>query len=153
MIPIKNSFTLSFDSWRTDRKTLATQLEYQVDISSAKKLKSPNYLIVAQQSAARVGVPKKANKIAVFDNVNVRKDYVHIDGVRHPGDDVVIDYASNDYVDQYRDLKLIYKKYVGEELLNPFKNYTDMEIKYPIPIIDLRFQRDHSSYKKFQLSE
>ena len=66
---------------------------------------------------------------------------------------MVIDYASNDYVDQYGDLKLIYKKYVGEELLNLFKNYTDMEIKYPIPVIDLRFQRDHSNYKNFQLSE
>ena len=34
---IKNSFTLSFDSWSTGRKIVDTQLEYQVDKGSAQK--------------------------------------------------------------------------------------------------------------------
>ena len=35
---IKNSFTLSFDSGSTDRKTVNTQLEYQDDIEMLKIL-------------------------------------------------------------------------------------------------------------------
>ena len=35
--------------------------------------------------------------------------------MRYPGDDISIDFASNDYVDQNRDLKLFYKEYVGED--------------------------------------
>ena len=38
---IKNSFTLSFDSWTTDRKIVNTGLEYQVDIGSSANINSP----------------------------------------------------------------------------------------------------------------
>ena len=55
---IKNGFTLSFDSWSTDRKTVETQLECQVDIGSAQNIKSPIYLIVAHETAARLDVPR-----------------------------------------------------------------------------------------------
>ena len=67
----KKTFTLSFDSWSTHRKTVDTRLEYQVDIRSTQNIDSPKYLIVAHQTAARTGVPNKANNVAVFDNPNV----------------------------------------------------------------------------------
>ena len=95
-VSIKNCFTLSFVSWSTERKTVDTQLEYQVDVGSAHNINSPKYLIVAHQIAARIGAPNKAENIAVFDNLNVRKYHVDIDGVRYPRDDVSLDYASND---------------------------------------------------------
>ena len=129
---IKNSFTLSFDSRTSDRKTVDTQLENQVDIESAQNINSPKYVIVARQRAVRIGVPNKANNVAVFDNLNVRKYHVHIDCVRYPRDGVSIDYASNYYLDQYKDLKFFYKDYVGEELLSLFLSYTDIKNKYPI---------------------
>ena len=97
---IKNKFTSSFDSWSTDRKTIYTQLKYQVDIGSAQNIFSPKNLIVTNQTAARIGVPNEANNIAAFDNLNVRKDCVDNDGVRYPRDGVSIDYALNDCVDK-----------------------------------------------------
>ena len=124
---IKNDFTLSFDAWSTDRKTVDTQLECQVDIESAQNIISPKYLIAAHQTADRIGTPNKASNVAVFDKLNVRNYHVNIDGVRYPRDGVSIDHASNDYLDQNRDHKLFYKDYVGEELLNRFINYTDMK--------------------------
>ena len=54
---IKNSLTLSLDSWSTGGKTDGTHLQLQVDIGSAQKIISPKYLIVAHQTAARIGVP------------------------------------------------------------------------------------------------
>ena len=50
-------------------------------------------------------------------------------------------------------MKLFYKEYVGEELLNPFISYPDMKDKYPIQVIDLRYQPDHITPKKIQLFE
>ena len=38
---IINSFTISFDSWYTARKTVDTRLEYQVDNGSAQNIDSP----------------------------------------------------------------------------------------------------------------
>ena len=102
---IKHSFTLSFDSLSTDSKFVDTQLEYRVDIRSAQNLNSPKCLIVAHQTAVRIGAPNKANNIAAFDNLFVRKYHVDIDGVRYPGDSFSIDYGTNDYVAQYRDPK------------------------------------------------
>ena len=94
----KNSFTLSFDSWSTDRKTCKTQLEYQVQIDSAENINNPKYLTVAHQTEARTGVPNKVNIFSIFDNLNVRKYHVDIDGVRNPKDGVSIDYTSNGYI-------------------------------------------------------
>ena len=150
---IKDSFTLSFDSWSIDRKNFDTQLEYQVNIGSAQYNNSTKYLIAVHQTAARIGVPNQANNVAIFDHLDVRKYHVDVDGVRYPRDGVNVDYGLNDYVDQYRDLKLFYKEYVGEEILNPFISYSDMKNKYPFQVIDLRFQVDHINPKKMGLFE
>ena len=100
-------YFISFDSWSTDSKTVDTQIEYQVDIGSAHRNNSPKCLIVAHQTADRIRVPNKARKIAVFDNFNVKKYHVDIDGIRYPRDSVSIHYASNDYLDDYRDLEIL----------------------------------------------
>ena len=73
--------------------------------------------------------------------------------VRYPRDGISFDYASNNYIDQYRNLKLFYKEYVGEEILYPFISDTDMKTKYPIRVVDLRFQVDHIDPRKIQLFE
>ena len=73
--------------------------------------------------------------------------------MRYPREAVNFDYASIDYLDQYRDLKLFYEEYVGEELLNPFISFTVIRKKYPIQVIGLRFQIDHNNPKKIQLFE
>ena len=69
---IKNSFTLSFDSCTTDRKTVNTGLEDKVDIGSSANINSPKYLLVAFQTAARSGASSKAQNIAIFDNLDIR---------------------------------------------------------------------------------
>ena len=63
----------SFDSWSTDRKTVDSQLDYQVDIGSAENINSLKYLIVAHQTAARIGVPNRTKNIAIFNNLDVKK--------------------------------------------------------------------------------
>ena len=57
----------------------------------------------------------------------------------------------NDYIEQFKDLKLFFKEYIGERLMSPFISYPDMKTKYPIEIIDLRYQSDHITPKKIQL--
>ena len=65
----------------------------------------------------------------------------------------MVNFAENNYLEQYRDLKLFYKEYVGEPMLNPIITYDKMKKYYPIQIIDLRFQVDHISPKKIRLFE
>ena len=62
-----------------------------------------------------------------------------------------MNYEQNDYIEQYKDLKLFFKEYIGEHLMSPFITYPDMKTKYPIEIIDLRHQSDHITPKKIQL--
>ena len=100
MVLLKNGFTLSFDSWSTDGKTVDTHLEYQVEIVSAQSTISPQYLIVAHQTAATVGVRNKTNKIASFDNLILRNYHVDIEEVRYPRDSFRVDDASNDTLGQ-----------------------------------------------------
>ena len=157
---ISQTFTLSYESWTTDRKPVDTAKEFQVDISSASNINSPLYLIAAHQKTQRPDPANPANNLsknrfnnAIFDHVNVRKYYSEIDGIRYPKNPVMANFAENNYLEQYKDLKLFYKEYVGESILSPIITYDKMKNYYPIQIIDLRFQVDHLSPKKIRLFE
>ena len=122
----------------------------QVNIGSSQQVNSPKYLICAHQTQNRISVPNKNNNIAIFDNLDLRKYYVEIDGQRYPRDTLFINYEENSYFEQYEHLKLFFKEYIGQPILNPFISYPDMKTKYPIGIIDLRHQPD-ITLKKTQL--
>ena len=149
---IMNNYTITFDSWYTERKISNDGRELQVDIGSAQQINSPKYLISAFQTPART-TPNKASNPAIFDSNHVTKYFVEIDGVRYPKDGVLTNFEENSYLNQYRDLKLFYKEYVGEDLLQPYISYPDMKYLYPVQITDLRFQVDHITRKKIQLFE
>ena len=105
---IQNNYKIFFDEWYTERRIVTDQI-FQVDIGSAQSVKSPKYLICAHQSEARSALPIKRNNTSIFDNIIVGKYFIEIDGQRYPRDNVLINYAENDYIDQYRDLKIFYK--------------------------------------------
>ena len=109
-------------------------------------------MIAAFQTNARTAPIKNSNP-AIFDNNNVTKYFVEIDGIRYPKDGVLINYEEISYLDQYRDLKFFYKEYIGESPLTPYISYPDMKYRYPIQITDLRYQIDYLSPKKIQLFE
>ena len=83
--------------------------------------------------------------------MNVKKCFCENDDYRYPKDAVLTNFTENEYIDQYRDLKLFYKEYLGEEIMNPFISYIDMKNKYPIQVIDLRHKVDHITPKKIQM--
>ena len=149
---IMNNYTITFDSWYTKRKISNDGRELQVDIGGAQNNNSPKYLISAFQTNART-TPNKASNPAIFDNNHVTNCFVEIDGIRYPKDGVLINFEENSYLDQYRDLKFFYKDYVGEELMQPYITFPDMEYFYPIQITDLRHQADHLTPKKLQIFE
>ena len=90
---IKNSVTLFFDSWTTDRKNVNTGFDYELDVGSATNNKSAKYLTAAHQTKARFGPVNKAKKIFIFNNVNVIKYLCEIDQNPHPGNDVDVEYS------------------------------------------------------------
>ena len=70
---IMNNYTITFDPWYTERKISNDGRELQVVIGSAEHNISPKYLIGVFQTQNRIGVPKKANNIAIFDTNHVTK--------------------------------------------------------------------------------
>ena len=87
----------------------------QLDIGSSQNVQSPKYLIGAHQTRARADTANKNNNIGVFDHLNLEKYYVEIDGIRYSRDSVLVNYEQNDYIEQYKDLKLFFREYIGEE--------------------------------------
>ena len=144
---ISKTFSLSDESWTTDRKPVDTAREFQVGISSASNINSPLNLIASHQKTQRPDPANPAKFLsnnrfnnAIFDHVEVRKYYPEIDGIRYPKNPIMVNYEENNYLEQYRDLNLFYKEYVGEQLLSPIVTYDKTRDYYPIQIIDLRFQ-------------
>ena len=153
---IRQSFTLSFDSWVTARKSVNTGNEYQLDIGSASSINVHLYLIAAHQKTQRETPAKPPNQLnnAIFDtNNDVKRYFVEIDGIRYPKDPIETNYSENKHLDHYRDLKLFYKEYNGESLLKPFISDIDLKSFYPIQVIDLRFQVDYITPKKIRIFE
>ena len=146
----QNFNKISFDEWFTEKR-LISDLLVQHDIGSAQNVSSPKYIICTHQTSLRSTIPNKKINIAVFDNMDLRKYYVEIDSVRYPGDGVLVYYEENDCIQQYKDLKIFFKEYIGEQILNPLISYPDMKTKYPVEIIDLRHQSDPLTPKKIQL--
>ena len=101
---IMNNYTITFDSWYSERKISNDGREFEVDVGSAQHIISPKFLISAFQTAART-TPNKNSNPAIFDNNNVSKYFVEIDGVRYSEDGVLTNFEENSYLDQYRDLK------------------------------------------------
>ena len=118
----------------------------QHDIGSAKQVNAPKFLVCAHQAEDRIDTDN-----ALFDHLNLRKYYVEIDSFRYPRDSLLINYDENDYIELYKNIKLFFKEYIGESILNLFLSYPDMETKYPIGIFGVRHQSDHSTPKTIQI--
>ena len=140
----------SFDEWYTERRIISDSIT-QLDIGTSQHINSPKYLIGALQTRIGADTAIKNNNNAIFDNLNLQKYYVEIDSVIYPGDSVLVNYGQNDYIEPYKDLKLFFKEFIGEQLMSPFISYPDVKTKYPIEIIDSRHQTDYISPMKFQL--
>ena len=108
-------------------------------------------MVCARQIREGIDTPNKDKNFAILDNLDLRKFYVETDGQRYPRDSVIINHEENDYIEQYKNLKKYYRECFGEQLINPFFLYLDMETKDSIKIIDLRHQADHKTPKKCQL--
>ena len=146
----QNNYKISFGDWYIEKRLIA-DLIVQQDIGSVQQVNSSKCLIFAHQRSLRATTPVEKLLIGIFDNIDLRKYYVEIDGQRYPRDGVLIIYEENDYIQQYKDLKFFFHEYIGEPLLQPLISYPDMKTKYPIEIIDLRHQGDHITPKKIQL--
>ena len=107
----QNNYKISFDEWYTERRIISDLL-IQHDIGSAQNVIQPKYLICVHQTNLRTATSDKKINIAIFDNMDIRKYYVEIDGQRYPRDSILINYEENDYIQQYKDLNLFWKEYI-----------------------------------------
>ena len=145
-----NNYKISYDEWFTERQIISDTIT-QLDIGSSQNVQSPEYLIGAHQTKERIDGAISTKNVAIFDNLALRKNFIEKDGQRYPPDSPFMNYEQIDYIEQYKDLKLFFKEYLGEQLMSPFISYPDMKTKYPIEIMDLRHQSGHITPKKIQL--
>ena len=127
----QNSYKISYDEYFTERRVISDMIT-QADILSSQQVKSPQCSNGAHQTRGRAETADKNKNIAMFDNLNLVKYYVEIAEVRYPGDGVIVYYGQDDYVEQYKDLKLYFQEFISGELMSPFISYPDMKTKYSI---------------------
>ena len=94
----QNNHMISYDKCFTERRVKSNMI-IQTDIGSTQQVSSPQYLTCAHQTRNRIGFPYKNNNFAIFDNLELRKYYVEMDGPRYPRDSLLINYEENDYIE------------------------------------------------------
>ena len=92
----------------------------QLGIGSSQNVQSPKYSIGAHQTKDRIDGAISTKNVAIFDSLDPGKYFIEIDGQRYPRDSSLMNYEPNDYIEQYKGLKLFFKKYIGEQLMSPF---------------------------------
>ena len=107
MDTIKSNFTLSFDSWMTDRKINNAGLEFQDDIFAAQNVSSPKYKKTAHQTEAREAGSNTLQHNAIFHTIDLKEYFNEIFGFRYPKEAIHVDYITNGYHIPYRDLKAL----------------------------------------------
>ena len=60
----KNNFTITYDSWYTERK-ISTDVN-ELEVGSAQHINSPNYLIASFQTVDRIGAQNKKKQNSNF---------------------------------------------------------------------------------------
>ena len=107
----QNNYKVFYDEWFTERRIISDVIT-QLDIGSFQNVQSPKYLIGAHQMKDRKDAPISTKNVSIFDNLDLRKYYIEIDGQRYPRDSSLMNYEQNDYIEQYRDLKLFSRNIV-----------------------------------------
>ena len=70
----------------TVRRTVNSGLYFQNDVGFSSDINSPKCSSGAHQTEARNWLPNKANKIVIFDQLDVGKFFVVTIGTRYPED-------------------------------------------------------------------
>ena len=101
----QNNYKTSYDEWFTERRVISDTIT-QLDIGSSQNVQIPKYLIGAHQTRDRIDTPISTKNVFIFDNLDLRNYYIEIDGQRYPRDSSLMNYEQNDYIEQYKELKL-----------------------------------------------
>ena len=99
----QNNNKISHDEWFTERRIISDAIT-QLDIGSSQNVQSPKYLIGAHQTKDRTDGAISTKNVAIFDNLDLQKIYIEIDGQRYPRDSSLMNYEKKDYIEQYKDL-------------------------------------------------
>ena len=79
----QNIYKISYDEWFTERRTIS-DTNTQLDMGSFQNVQSPKNLIGAHQMKDRIDGAISTQIVAIFDNLDLRKYYIEIDGQRYP---------------------------------------------------------------------
>ena len=81
----QNNYKISYDEWFTERRIISDTIT-RLDIGSSQNVQSPKYLNGAHRTKDRIDAPISTKNVSIFDNLDLRKYYIEIDGQRYPRD-------------------------------------------------------------------
>ena len=81
--PTQNSYKISYDEWFTERRIISDTIT-QLNIGSSQNVQSSKYLIGAHQTKDRNHGAISTENVSIFDNLDLRKYYMEIDGQQYP---------------------------------------------------------------------
>ena len=88
---------ISYDEFFTERRILSDTITH-FDIGSSQNVQSPKNLIGAHQTRDTIDAPISSKNVAIFDNLDLRKYYIEMDGQRYPRDSSLMNYEQNEYI-------------------------------------------------------
>ena len=98
LIKQKVTIPISFKARSCEQITLTQTQNYTWRLSVTGGVEKPRYIIIAFQTAKS---DDQEQNPAIFDNLQLENAYVTLNSERFPTNDIITDFATNDYVKLY----------------------------------------------------
>src|SRR6478609_244735 len=141
IIESKEIIPVGFQARTTDSTIVTETRAFSWRTNVLSGVEKPRWIIVGFQTNKS---ENQEQNPAVFDNLNLSKAYAKLNSVNYPAEDLIINFATNDYAVLYEMFDNFKKEYYGFNSLvgGTQVNFASFKSLYPIIVFDVRHQNE-----------
>ena len=146
----KNNVDFSYCERKTFYKNVPNATNFLFDLGMESGMERSQYIIVGFENN---NVNEQTHDASTFDVMNVTECYGKIDNEFYPEDRMNINYGTNNYNEDFKEIVSFNKDYNGlPHNIKPYINHRTFKNNYRIYVFDTRYQRDHIGPQPKQLN-
>ena len=145
----KNNVDFSYYERKTFYKNVPNATNFLFDLGMESGMERPQYIIVGFEN----NVNEQTHDASTFDVLNFIECYCKIGSEFYPEDRMNINYGTNNYNEDFKEIVSFNKDYNGlPHNIKPYINHRTFKSNYRIYVFDTRYQRDHVGPQPIQLN-
>ena len=146
----KNNVDFSYYEGKTFYKNVLNATNFLFDLSMESGMERPQFIKIRFENTK---VNEQTHDASTFHIMNVNEGYCKIGSEFYPEDRMNINYGTNNYNEDFKEIVSFNKDYNGlPHNIKPYINHRTFKSSYRINVFDTRYQSDHIDPQPIQLN-